>query len=184
MRGAGWAILALALLTAALASDVIGRSVERAEPAPLAPELSDPALARPAPKEMLLDGAPCSSCHDGSEKLAGDPRRKGVFHETVETSHGRNQHCFNCHHRTQPGELADYDGSLIRFSRSELLCAKCHGPTFRDWSAGVHGRRSGGWRDPKAAPCLACHDPHSPEFKSMTAAPAPRINPRASESRR
>lgn len=60
---------------------------------------------------------------------------------------------------------------------STPLCGSCHGPTYRDWDAGVHGRTSGNW-DPKSKtcqrqPCVACHNPHNPHFEPQKSAPGP-----------
>ena len=66
------------------------------------------------------------------------------------------------------------------------MCGSCHGPTYRDWEAGVHGRTSGYWdrslgpMDRKA--CVNCHNPHAPHFPGRPPAPGPhplRANPTA-----
>lgn len=136
--------------------------------------------------EMTFDGAPCKSCHEGTEALQGNPAEKGVFHEKIQLKHGRNKQCFNCHHRMQPANFSDYDGTPIELSRIELLCAKCHGTTYRDWNNGAHGRRSGRWDAAKGKSnttvCIACHDPHWPIFKPIKAAAAPHVNPRTREA--
>ncbi|MDD5304357.1 MAG: hypothetical protein PHS14_14765, partial [Elusimicrobia bacterium] len=122
------------------------------------------------------------SCHAGVDPLQGDPKEKGVFHEKIELKHGLNKHCFNCHNRKQPADFSNFDGSPIKLANVELLCAKCHGTTYRDWNNGAHGRRSGFWDVAKGGPkptvCIACHNPHWPVFKPLQAAPAPHINPR------
>ena len=58
----------------------------------------------------------------------------------VVPDHGNNRFCLNCHHPTNRKAFVDYDGSEIAEADVVLLCAKCHGPTYRDWQAGVHGR--------------------------------------------
>ncbi len=167
------AVFALNLLGNAPPNDVIPK---------LSPEYADTATVRKVRKEMTFDGAPCSSCHEGVDALQGDPKEKGVFHEKIEIKHGRNQHCFNCHNRKQPADFSDFDGTPIKLAKVEMLCAKCHGTTYRDWLSGAHGRRSGHWDvtkgGPKTTVCIACHNPHWPIFKSMKAAPAPHVNPR------
>lgn len=162
--------------------DAGGRGPERDDIPKLAPEDFSPSTVRKVRKDMTFDGAPCKSCHEGTEPLQGHPKEKGVFHEKIEIKHGRNQHCFNCHHRLQPADFADFDGAPIPLAKIELLCAKCHGTHYRDWGLGAHGRRSGAWDKAKDAPktevCIACHNPHWPIFKPLKAAPAPRVNPR------
>ncbi len=182
-RWAGAACIALLLAVGALLwKDVIGPGRERDDIPKLDARSYDPATVRKVRKDMTFDGAPCKSCHEGTERLQGDPKEKGVFHEKIELKHGRNQHCFNCHHRLQPADFADFDGAPIPLGKIELLCAKCHGTTYRDWGLGAHGRRSGAWDKNKGGPkpevCIACHNPHWPIFKALEAAPAPHVNPR------
>ena len=182
-RWAGAACIALLLaLSALLWKDAIGRGPGRDEIPKTPTQYTDTATVRKVRKDMAFDGAPCNSCHEGTEPLQGDPKEKGVFHEKIELKHGRNQHCFNCHHRRQPADFSNFDGSPIHLANIQLLCAKCHGTTYRDWNLGAHGRRSGYWNEsnggPKRTVCIACHDPHWPLFTPLEAAPAPRVNPR------
>lgn len=177
--GAAYGLLILAV---AFSKDVIGGVPKKDEVPPLKARYSDPAAVRKVRAEMTFDGAPCQSCHEGKEPMQGNPNKKGVFHEGIRLQHGRNQHCFNCHSRLQPANFANFDGSPITLANIPLLCAKCHGPTYRDWQEGAHGRRTGHWDPkkggPKSTPCIACHEPHWPVFKPMTAMPPPHVNPR------
>ena len=59
--------------------------------------------------------------------------------------HGRNNNCFNCHNETNLTLLQPRDGRELTFADSAQLCGSCHGPTYRDWVAGAHGRISGYW---------------------------------------
>ena len=92
-------------------------------------------------------------------------------------SHGRNNNCFNCHDENNLTLLQTRDGRQVKFSDSPLLCGSCHGPTYRDWEAGAHGRISGYWDRSLGAPerkqCVNCHNPHSPHFPSRQPAPGP-----------
>jgi hypothetical protein len=94
-------------------------------------------------------------------------------------SHGRNNNCFNCHNENNLTLLQTRDGHEVTFSNSQLLCGSCHGPTYRDWEAGVHGRTSGYWnRDLGAIDrklCVNCHNPHSPKFPGRQPAPGPHL---------
>ncbi len=162
--------------------DAVAHDPKRDDIPPLSPAYSDPSTVRKVRKEMTSDGAPCKSCHEGTEPLQGNPKEKGVFHETIKLQHGRNQHCFNCHHRLQPANFSNFDGAPIKLANVELLCARCHGTIYRDWNLGAHGRRSGNWDKTKGPPktevCIACHEPHWPVFKPLEAAPKPHVNPR------
>ncbi len=97
--------------------------------------------------------------------------RPMVEHENIHLEHGNNRFCLNCHHATNRNAFADYDGSEIAEQDVVQLCGKCHGPIYRDWKAGVHGRRNGFWNKEKGSQtqlrCIQCHDPHQPKFKAM-----------------
>jgi cytochrome c7-like protein len=101
-------------------------------------------------------------------------------HQDLNIRHGRNNrnnNCFNCHSTTNMEMLLTRDGRLLKIEQSTLLCANCHGPTYRDWEVGVHGRMSGFWNRSAGAvtrqDCVSCHDPHNPEFPSRKPAPGP-----------
>ncbi len=92
-------------------------------------------------------------------------------------SHGRNNNCFNCHNETNLEFLQSRDGRQLKFSDSPQLCGSCHGPTYRDWEAGVHGRITGYWKrdlgEFQRKQCVNCHNPHSPRFPGRPPAPGP-----------
>jgi hypothetical protein len=94
--------------------------------------------------------------------------------------HGRNPRnnlCFNCHDSADLSLLRLRDGSTLKITESSQLCAGCHGPTHRDWEAGIHGRLNGYWDRSKGEverhDCTACHDPHNPAFAPLSPAPGP-----------
>jgi hypothetical protein len=120
----------------------------------------------------------CSECHTDFEnpvREGGD----GGEHTEIYTifEHGLNTRCINCHHQEDRNAYVDHDGSPIAADNPTRLCAKCHGPMYRDWEAGIHGRQNGSWQ--KDSPvrtkllCVQCHDPHNPAFKSMAPDPPP-----------
>ena len=92
-------------------------------------------------------------------------------------SHNRNNNCFNCHDETNLERLQTRDGRSLKFGESMQLCGSCHGPTYRDWEAGVHGRTSGYWNrelgEHTRVGCASCHNPHSPRFPGRPPAPGP-----------
>lgn len=118
----------------------------------------------------------CSDCH----KLFPSPRettRPLTQHTHIVLEHGLNARCFNCHHPTNRDAFVDDWGREIPYDQPQRLCAKCHGPVYRDWLHGAHGRTNGYW-DRKAGPqerrrCIECHDPHRPPFPPMKPAPGP-----------
>jgi hypothetical protein len=101
-------------------------------------------------------------------------------------SHNRNNNCFNCHNETNLELLQPRDGRELKFSDSTQLCGSCHGPTYRDWEAGVHGRTSGYWNRSlgpiQRKDCVNCHNPHSPRFPGRKPAPGPHPLHRVAEA--
>jgi formate-dependent nitrite reductase cytochrome c552 subunit len=118
----------------------------------------------------------CNECHRIFDRAVN----KDVLiaeHTDIQLDHGANSKCFNCHNPDDLETLRDYEGTLVDFQASEQLCRSCHGPKYRDWVAGAHGRPNGYWDPTKGdsvkATCVQCHDPHSPAFKPIAPAPAP-----------
>lgn len=139
----------------------------------------------PAHIDLVYSRMNCAACHLESEarELEWDDDGNVIVppaHRQEYLRHGENKQnndCFNCHDKENMARLTRRDGSKLELTESSLLCAGCHGPTYRDWNAGIHGRTSGYWRsssderDRKG--CTSCHDPHSPAFPKMIPGPAP-----------
>lgn len=116
----------------------------------------------------------CMECHT-LLKARWHYDRPLVEHKDIRLEHGNNRFCLNCHHPTNRNAWVDYDGAEIAQADVVQLCAKCHGTTYRDWNAGVHGRQNGHWDaakgDKTKLRCIQCHDPHSPKFQAMKPLP-------------
>jgi len=135
------------------------------------------------PPTIVVGGAPrtCMDCHRLIEPSASTPGAPSL-HERIRLDHGINDRCRNCHHVEDRDKLVLHDGSVVSFAESPTLCAKCHGPTYRDWRRGAHGRTNGYW-DPSRGPvvrlqCSQCHDPHDPRRPAMEPIeplPGPRV---------
>ena len=113
----------------------------------------------------------CMECHKLFPARWHYDDRPFNEHKDIQLKHGENRFCLNCHHATNRNAFVDYDGAEIAQVDVVKLCAKCHGTTYRDWQAGVHGRQNGFWKadlgDKTKLRCIQCHDPHSPKFKEM-----------------
>lgn len=120
----------------------------------------------------------CSECHKSFETVRRSERLVAE-HTDLELDHGSNDYCLNCHHPTNRNVYVDHDGSEIPADEPARLCGKCHGPVYRDWRNGVHGRRTGFWNltmgSSKRLLCIQCHDPHKPKFGSLAPLPGPRV---------
>jgi hypothetical protein len=92
-------------------------------------------------------------------------------------SHGRNNNCFNCHDEKNLLVLQTRDGRELKLEESPPLCGSCHGPTYRDWEAGAHGRTGGYWRSEsgelRRQICVDCHNPHNPKIPRRKPLPPP-----------
>lgn len=206
-RPGRWLAAGLALLLGAVAwSGLHAQDDRKSSTAPL-PAVQLPSVPRPAaaqsevglPSDAYLDRTPprqtkgldlvkagwtynCMECHKlFPAKWHYD--RPMAEHQDITLDHGNNRFCLNCHHPTNRNAFVDYDGSEIAEADVVLLCAKCHGPIYRDWQAGVHGRSNGYWKagaGPKTKlRCIQCHDPHRPKFQPMQPLAPLRYPPRA-----
>jgi len=135
-------------------------------------------------KEDLSD-YDCYGCHDKAKPppIRYDAAGKIVVpkeHSDIVMGHGshdRNNLCYNCHNEQNLETLQTRNGQAVKFTEIPQLCGSCHGPTYRDWEAGAHGRTSGYW-DRSQGPiqrlvCANCHNPHSPRIPTREPAPGP-----------
>jgi hypothetical protein len=119
---------------------------------------------------------PCSDCHTAPDLPPNRTRRVLVdAHDDIVLRHDERQRwCLDCHDAANRDQLHLASGDLVPFAESYRVCGQCHGEKYRDWRAGVHGRRTGEWNGRKAYQlCVHCHDPHAPRFKAIAPKPAP-----------
>jgi hypothetical protein len=118
----------------------------------------------------------CTECHFS---IQPPPRQNPLQpeHGNIVLNHGLNTNCLNCHNARNRDVYVDHEGNEIPADQPARLCSKCHGPTYREWEAGIHGRQNGYWDKTKGERtklfCVQCHDPHNPKFKPMKPLPAP-----------
>jgi len=128
------------------------------------------------PPPFSEDIFPCSDCH---EDMDVNHRKRMLEDEHVEISemfnHASEQRwCLDCHNPDDRDVLRLANGDLVPFEESYNLCGQCHGTIFRDWKAGIHGKRTGEWNGKKQYRlCVQCHNPHSPKFKPIKPMPPP-----------
>ncbi|MBI5362548.1 MAG: hypothetical protein HZA53_05165 [Planctomycetes bacterium] len=144
--------------------------------------LPDPELEVPPPP--FTEGAfPCSDCHDPSVPPNTRRREMKLAHTEIKLHHDEEHRwCLDCHSVEDRDKLHLANGTLVEFSESYKLCGQCHGDKYRDWKAGVHGRRSGNWDGHKKyLLCVHCHNSHAPKFQPLKPLPPPtRPAPRTS----
>lgn len=180
----------LVLLSAAFYFELWGRTPTLPPIPPVDPAFTNTSTVRTSGAELVrtggdASGLDCYACHDHKKQvvLKFDAEKRIILaeeHNDLVMAHGthnRNNNCFNCHDEANLELLQTRDGRQLKLLESTPLCGSCHGPTYRDWEAGVHGRTSGFW-DPKSGEltrqnCVSCHDPHSPKFPPQKPAPGP-----------
>jgi hypothetical protein len=129
------------------------------------------------PPPPFSDGIfPCSFCHNADLPPNRTRRSLVEMHGDLVLTHdvaGR-LWCLDCHDPTDYDSLHLSSGEKVPFDQSYRLCGQCHGRNIRDWTVGVHGRRTGQWNGDKAyLLCANCHSAHQARFKSMAPMPAP-----------
>jgi hypothetical protein len=182
--------VAFAVLAVAFLANLWGKPVPRPSIALVDTNFLSTATVRQSYPDLVKAGQDlsdfdCYACHEKGKPptLRFDTNQNLIIpkeHSDIVMHHGsheRNNNCFNCHDETNLTQLQTRDGHEVTFTHSQLLCGSCHGPTLRDWEAGVHGRTSGFW-DRSLGPadrklCVNCHNPHSPRFPGRQPAPGP-----------
>jgi len=188
------ALVVLALLflglSAAFLLNLWGHPVRQISIPLVDPSVTSNATARVSYAELIrakadLSDFDCYACHERNKPptLRFDEKHNLLIpkeHSDLAMAHGshnRNNLCFNCHDENNLEQFQTRDGRQLKLSESTPLCGSCHGPTYRDWEAGAHGRTSGHWNR-QAGPitrvdCVSCHNPHAPKFPSRQPAPGP-----------
>lgn len=186
-----WVAVLFALVAAVLMATPRQPGVDDASAAATPPPIRDVTpvrtpLARPE-RKLELFTLQCNECH---RSLPAPYSAGGLWHPhtNVHMAHGINHRCLNCHHTTNREAFSNENGDEIPWNHPELLCAKCHGPVFRDWQHGAHGRSNGYWDTSRGESirltCVQCHDPHSPRFPTLVSDPGPhtlRVDPHERE---
>lgn len=179
-----------ALLAAAFLFNLWGRTVGPSRISLVDTNFLDTTTARRSYADLVrakddLSDFDCYVCHEKGKPppLRFDTNQNLVIpkeHSDIVMHHGsheRNNNCFNCHNETNLELLQTRDKHELKFADSAPLCGSCHGPTYRDWEAGVHGRTGGFWDRSLGAMdrkvCVNCHNPHSPKFPGRKPAPGP-----------
>ena len=130
----------------------------------------------PVPAPPFTAGVfPCTRCHDPTLTANTERRVLQKAHADIRLEHdAEHRWCLDCHNADNRDVLQSAGGAPIPFAESYRLCGQCHGDKYRDWKAGVHGKRTGEWNGQKQyLLCVNCHNPHSPRFKPLAPMPPP-----------
>lgn len=112
----------------------------------------------------------CMDCHKLFPPRENPPKQL-LRHAHVILDHGINDQCRSCHDVQNRDRLVLQSKESIPYAEVTRLCAGCHGPTYRDWERGMHGRTNGYWDATRGEShrlgCTECHDPHQPRRPAM-----------------
>ena len=149
----------------------------RSSPVERAPQVqATPGVRVEVPPPPFSDGIfPCTNCHTADMPVNRARRVLADMHTDIVLKHDEEHRwCLDCHDADHRDQLHLASGEPVPFEESYRLCGQCHGEKYRDWRAGVHGRRVGQWNGAKHyLLCVHCHSPHQPHFKPMAPQPAP-----------
>lgn len=152
------------------------------------------AVVKPRSKKMTLLPICGVACHNGTYPpwpKNKNPRKLTMMHldlvpDSLNLKHGRGAiWCLDCHKAKKRNKFVDNFGGDISFDQPQKLCGKCHGPVYRDWREGIHGKRIGEWASngkKRWFVCTECHNPHDVQqgarnsgFKKIAPEPAPKL---------
>ena len=138
--------------------------------------VDDMVFETPPPPFRDPDIFPCSECHNEDQPPNPERRVLEEMHEEIVLRHDEEHRwCLDCHDAENRDRLRLANGTLVPFEESFRLCGQCHGTQFRDWRAGVHGRRTGEWDGERQyLLCVHCHYSHDPLFQPIEPKPAPK----------
>lgn len=122
---------------------------------------------------------PCADCHDESWETNAKRRDLDEPHNEIPgkfVNHdSENRWCLDCHSAKNRNKFQLLNGTLVEFNEYYKVCEQCHKRIYREWKAGVHGKRTGYWDGEKQyMHCTQCHNPHNPPFQAIKPMPAPR----------
>ncbi|MBT4160079.1 MAG: hypothetical protein HOE54_02155 [Gammaproteobacteria bacterium] len=129
------------------------------------------AVVKPRIPKLSLHPICGTACHNGSFPPKNDDKKpraltmhQDIVPDSMNLQHGRGAiWCLDCHHSDQRNMLTDNFSNPVSFNEPQKLCGKCHGPVYRDWRDGLHGKRIGELAsDGKKRwwVCTECHNPH------------------------
>lgn len=180
---AWWISIVFVLLAVSFALDIWGDKKEIREHPPVEEVYySTHPVREPFASAKTKQGAfvyDCADCHQNLEPPDENRPLVGA-HTDIVLHHEQAMSCYTCHSKNNREQLMDIYGKEVSFEQSDQLCRRCHGPRYRDWELGIHGRPMGHWDTTKGErhnlTCVYCHDPHQPKFQPMKPSPPPSRN--------
>lgn len=132
--------------------------------------IDDAKLVKLKKRQLPENPDECHFCHLKKKLIfiKGTKRTKRE-HTDMILLHGREKiSCNNCHELNNSNYLTSSKMKRATFDNSAPTCQQCHAAKYRDWSQGIHGKRTGRWNGPRIQyHCIDCHDPHDISFPEM-----------------
>jgi len=120
----------------------------------------------------------CQNCHTKKNNMFISSKAvTHLQHTIIQGQHGnKDLACNFCHDKNNHNNLRSSTMFPADFKKSSPVCQQCHAEEYRDWTQGIHGKQTGGWKNEsrRIYQCIECHNPHSVKFKQMKAKPHPR----------
>lgn len=112
----------------------------------------------------------CNECHSVALEKMGASMEDSLqnAHWDIELMHAGSESmdCQTCHNPSNLNSLQSLNEQEIDFNHSYKLCGQCHSTQLKDWVGAAHGKRLGGWVEPRIIKnCSGCHNPHKPKFE-------------------
>jgi len=112
----------------------------------------------------------CSECHSkpltSLRSEAPVSGKKAHWDIALNHAHSSIMKCNTCHNMDEaPDRLLSLQSDTLLYAHSYKLCGQCHSTQYKDWQGGAHGKKLGGWSQPRIIKtCTGCHNPHRPAF--------------------
>lgn len=126
--------------------------------------------------QVLAVNSDCRLCHMSKAlKYLPAKHRPTKQHADFNNHHGKAEiSCHQCHEANNHNLLRTSPDFPATFENPSPVCQRCHFDIFKDWSRGMHGKRTGNWDGAKKVlACVDCHSPHRVSFAPMKAEPPP-----------
>lgn len=109
---------------------------------------------------------------------SGDPdARRAHWEITMDHAPSATMDCMTCHAGGEMDSLRTLQGETFPLDQSYRLCGQCHSTQLGEWVDAAHGKRFGGWAEPRVvASCTHCHNPHTPALEPRLPARMPELS--------
>lgn len=115
------------------------------------------------PRRLTFNVHECKNCHlKRFRKYIPKAHIQNLTHQNISIKHGDlGISCNSCHDINNFNDLISTTEFPATFEHPSPLCGQCHSDIYKDWTLGIHTKRSGGWNQEREQfHCVECHSPH------------------------